>query len=140
MRKKLLFLSILLTCQLSAEAQVEIVTISQNAETIGLYEKFELTFTLSQSYSNPFDTDVVDIMMKFTEPDGNSVDVPAFFYKEYDENSSGRFINGREPCWKVRFAPSQFGTYVINQITINDQNETPFLMAENMKGNGKTIK
>ena len=87
MRKKLLFLSILLTCPLSAEAQVEITSISQNAETIGLYEKFELTFTLSQSYSNPFDTDVVDIMVTFTEPDGNSVDVPTFFYKEYAFNT-----------------------------------------------------
>ena len=122
MLKKLLFLSTLLICTFTTIAAAQVTSISQNAETIGLYQKFELTFTLSQSYSNPFDTDIVDIMVTFTKPDGNSIDVPAFFYQEYDENSSGDFVNGRNPCWKVRFAPSQIGIYVINRITITDQN------------------
>ncbi len=108
----------------SGGAHIEITSISHNAKTIGLYKKFELTFTLSESYSNPFDTDIVDIMVTFTKPDGNSVDVPAFFYQEYDENSSGYFVNGRDLCWKVRFTPSQLGAYAIDQITIIDHNGT----------------
>ncbi len=126
MLKNLLYLTIGIVCLLPAiaGAQTEITLISQNAETIGRYEKFELTFTLSESYSNPFDTDIVDIMVTFTKPDSSNVEVPAFFYKEYDEDGGGDFVNGRDPCWKVRFAPSQLGAYAINQITIIDHNGT----------------
>lgn len=127
--KKLILCTIISLCILPAIAaeQIEatspqIMSISQNTEIIGLYQKFELTFTISEDYSNPFDTDVVDIMVTITEPDGNDVNVPAFFYKEYDENSYGRFVNARGACWKIRFAPSQLGTYSINQITITDHN------------------
>jgi len=129
--KNLLYITISSVCLLPAIAAEQIETappqvtsISQNTEIAGLYQKFELTFTLSENYSNPFDTDIVDIMVTLTKPDGNDVDVPAFFYEEYDENSYGRFVNGRNPCWKVRFAPSQIGTYLINQITIIDHNGT----------------
>jgi hypothetical protein len=127
--KNLLYLAIWIGFLLPtiAGAQTEITSISQNAGTIGRYEKFELTFTLPESYSNPFDTDIVDIMVTFTKPDGNSVEVPAFFYKEYDENASGYFINERNLCWKVRFAPSQLGVYAINQITIIDHNGTDII-------------
>jgi hypothetical protein len=102
-------------------AQTEITSISQNAETIGLYEKFELTFTLSRSYDNPFDPNVVDITVIFSKPDGNTVTIPAFFYKEYDY-TNGRYTNGRNPCWKARFAPSQIGEHTISQIIIVDEN------------------
>ncbi len=115
---------IVLLLPVIAAAQTEITSISQNSGTIGQYEKFELTFTLSETYSNPFDTYIVDIMVTVTKPDGNSVEVPAFFYQEYDETAGGDFINGRDPCWKMRFAPSQLGTFAINQITIIDLNGT----------------
>lgn len=126
MLKNLLYLTIVIGFFLPtiAGAQTGITSISQNAGTIGRYGKFELTFTLSESYSNPFDTDIVDVMVTFTKPDGNGVEVPAFFYKEYDENASGYFVNERNPCWKVRFAPSQLGVYTINQIKIIDHNGT----------------
>jgi hypothetical protein len=105
-------------------AQTDITSISQNSDIIGRYDKFELTFTLSESYSNPFDIDIVDIMVTITKPDSNTADVPAFFYEEYDEDSNGNFINGRNPCWKVRFSASELGIYKINQIAIMDHNGT----------------
>ncbi len=114
----------------TATAQTEITSISQNAGVIGRYEKFELTMTVSESYSNPFDTDIVDIMVTFTKPDGNDAEVPAFFYEEYDEDANGFFVNGRDPCWKVRFAPSQLGAYEVNQITIIDHNGTSIVDPE----------
>ena len=52
------------------------------------------------------------------------MEVPAFYYLEYDENVSGDFVNERNPCWKIRFAPSQLGDYSINPITIIDQSGT----------------
>jgi len=102
-----------------AGAQIEITSISQNAETIGLYKKFELTFTLSKSYDNPFDPNIVDVTVAFAVPDGNTVTIPAFFYKEYDYRN-GRYVNGRNPCWKARFAPSQTGEHRVSLITIID--------------------
>jgi len=104
-----------------AGAQVEIISLSQNADSISLYKKFELTFTLSQSYDNPFDPNIVDVTAAFTVPDGNTVTIPAFFYKEYDY-TNGRYVNGRNPCWKARFAPSQTGEHTVSQITIVDSN------------------
>jgi hypothetical protein len=103
---------------------MKITSVRQNAATIGLYQKFELSFTLSESYDNPFDPDIVDITVSFNKPDANNIEVPAFFYEEYDEDSHGNFVNGRDPCWKARFAPSQLGDYLINQITIIDHNGT----------------
>lgn len=119
-----LIIAILAIGAVPVEAAATITSISQNGSTIGRFEKFELTFTVSENYTNPFDTDIVDIMAVFTRPDGNTVDVPAFFYKEYDENGSGYYVNERNPCWKVRFSPAQLGAYEINQITIIDDNGT----------------
>ncbi len=126
LKKYLLFLAISIAYLLpaTAQAQASLTSITPNTETIGLYKKFELTFILSESYSNPFDTDIVDITATFTRPDGNDVEVPAFFYEEYDEDRHGEYVNGRNPCWKVRFAPSQLGTYTINQIKVIDHRGT----------------
>ncbi len=120
---ELLWATIGLLCLVPAisGAQIEITSISQNAETVGQYKKFELTFTLSQSYDNPFDPNIVDITVTFTEPDGNTATIPAFFYKEYDY-INGRYVNGRNPCWKARFAPSQTGEHKVSRITIVDKN------------------
>jgi hypothetical protein len=124
--KNLLYLTFSIVCLLPAiaGAQTEITLISQNAATIGQYQKFELSFILSENYNNPFDPDIVDITVTVTQPDSNTVTVPAFFYEQYDENSQGNFINGRNHRWMMRFAPSRLGTYLINQITIIDHNGT----------------
>ena len=117
-----LIISILCLFPVITSAQTSITSIRQNAATIGLHQKFELTFTLSESYDNPFDPDIVDIMVRFNKPDANNIDVPAFFYEQYDEDSNGNFVNGRDSCWKVRFCSSQTGDYLVNQITIIDRN------------------
>ena len=52
--------------------------ISQNSSTIGRYTKYELTFTLSRTYTNPFDPCVVDVMVTFHQPDGTDVNIPGF--------------------------------------------------------------
>ncbi len=121
--KNLLCLTIGAVCLVPtiAGAQVEIVSISQNAETVGLYKKFELTFTLSKSYDNPFDPNIVDVTVALTVPDGNTVTIPTFFYTEYDYINE-RYANGRNPCWKARFSPSQAGEHTVSQITIIDAN------------------
>jgi hypothetical protein len=96
-----------------ASLAVDITSISQNSSTIAKYEKFELTFTLDSSYSNPFDLDIVDITVNLTQPDASQVTVPAFYYVEYEVIGSNpeRYRNPGPEQWKMRFAPSNPGLY-----------------------------
>ncbi|MHC4682507.1 MAG: cellulase family glycosylhydrolase, partial [Planctomycetota bacterium] len=105
----------------SPETTTVITSLSQNEHTVGRYEKFELTFTLPESYDNPFDLNVVDITVAIGQPNGNTIAIPAFFYQEYDYIYE-RYVNVRNPCWKARFAPSQVGEHLVSQITIVDAN------------------
>jgi hypothetical protein len=121
LRRSLFAVGVVCLCQAVAGAKVEITSISQNGRSVGLYGKFELTFTLSQTYDNPFDANVVDITAELVQPDGNAVTIPAFFYQDYDY-TGGRYVNGRNPCWKVRFAPAQTGVYRVSRIKLVDAN------------------
>jgi cellulase (glycosyl hydrolase family 5)/uncharacterized protein DUF5060 len=92
---------------------VEITSLQQNAEQVGRFEKFEATFALSESYSNPFDPNIIDIQVTFTQPDDSTATIPAFFYREYEVigDSPETYANPGPPLWKVRFAPSLTGMY-----------------------------
>lgn len=106
---------------------------SQNLDTVGQYEKFELTLILDGNYSdpslpdykNPFDPAAIDVRVTFTEPDGTQKTIPAFYYIEYDvvPGSVESYVNGRNPCWKARFAPTQPGVHSYD-ITVTDASGT----------------
>ncbi len=102
-----------------AAGQTEITSLSQNRRIVGKYEKFELTFTLSQAYDNPFDPDIVDISVTLTGPDEKTLNTLAFFHMDYTI-VDGRYTNGCNPCWKARFAPSKLGRYTVTEISIKD--------------------
>ncbi|MCJ7728762.1 MAG: DUF5060 domain-containing protein [Sedimentisphaerales bacterium] len=102
-----------------------ITSISQNGSTIGRYEKFEVTFTLSQTYTNPFDPCIIDVNVSFHEPGGNVITIPAFYYRKYvvvGSNPESYSSPGPE-LWKARFAPSKPGTHTFD-ITIKDSGGT----------------
>lgn len=102
-----------------------ISNISQNASTIGRYQKFEATFTLSTTYSNPFDPCIVDVTVSFHEPDGNVVTIPGFYYRSYTVSGSNpeTYTTAGAISWKVRFAPSKPGTHTFD-ITVKDSGGT----------------
>jgi hypothetical protein len=106
-------------------AQGPVTSQAQNRDSVGQYEKFELTFTLSGTYANPFDTAEIDVRVTFTEPDGTQKVVPAFYYMEFDVDpgSNEHYVNGRNLCWKARFAPTLVGEHSY-QITVTDSNGT----------------
>ena len=87
--------------------------ISQNASTIGRYTKYELTFTLSRTYTNPFDPCEVDVTVTFHQPDGTDVNIPGFYYRAYTVSGSNpeTYPTAGAVSWKARFAPSQLGSY-----------------------------
>ncbi len=81
---------------------------------VGRYEKFELTLAVPGTYSNPYDPDVVDVQADFTSPAGKALRVPGFFYQGYTREgsrSAEKLAPVGEPSWKIRFAPSELGTY-----------------------------
>ena len=107
--------SITLKCDPSvAPETTTIYNLRANNTVVGRYEKLELSFNLGKAYSNPFDPDVIDVRAHFICPDGQTATVPGFFYQGYLR----RMVKGAERLapmghsqWKVRFAPTQVGTY-----------------------------
>lgn len=92
---------------------VQVTSISQNASVCNQYEKYEATFTLDTSYSNPFDLAVIDITVVITQPDSSQITVPAFYYRPYEVVGSApeHYENPGPVQWKIRFTPSMVGNY-----------------------------
>jgi len=120
----LLWAYLVLVLNIASANAATITSITQNGSSIGRYEKFEITLALDREYSNPFDLNIVDITVDISKPEGGKAAVGAFYYKEYDVDSDGNYINGYNPCWKARFAPAQLGEYKVSQIRIIDSNGT----------------
>jgi hypothetical protein len=108
-----------------ATATTIISGISQNSSTIGRYTKYELTFTLSKTYTNPFDPCEVDVMVTFHQPDGTDVNIPGFYYRAYTTSGSNPeyYTTAGAISWKARFAPSQLGSYTCD-IKVKDADGT----------------
>ncbi|MBN1766003.1 MAG: DUF5060 domain-containing protein [Sedimentisphaerales bacterium] len=96
-------------------------SINENTDTPGQYEKYEATFTLSRTYTNPFDTDEVEVNATITQPDMSTVDVPAFYCRLYQVSGSNpeTYSNPGPEEWKFRFAPARIGSYAYT-ITVID--------------------
>jgi hypothetical protein len=114
-------------CLLCAFAPVvratEISGIGQNSASIGRYEKFEVSFSLSRTYSDPFDPAVIDAAVVFTRPDLSTITVPAFYFVPYQVTGTNpeKYVNPGPAEWKARLAPDQVGhwTYSIRIIDID---------------------
>ncbi|MEX2235872.1 MAG: DUF5060 domain-containing protein [Cyclobacteriaceae bacterium] len=77
----------------------EIISIRQVQDSVGLYEKFEISLNLKGEFNNPFDPDEIDISATFISPSGKNWRVYGF----YDYNSG--------MLWKVRFSPNETGVW-----------------------------
>ena len=64
-----------------------------SSESVGQYEKFELTVPLWREYENPFDPEQVDVRGSFATPSGKTVEVPGFYYRPFQRS---RDENGNE--------------------------------------------
>jgi len=88
----------------------EILDFRQRPDTVGLYERFEVSFNINNAneYVNPFDPEEVDITAVFTSPSGKKWKIPGFYYY-----SMGTL-------WKIRFSPDEAGTWNY-AITVRDK-------------------
>src|SRR5205823_14464126 len=83
---------------------------SKAPATVFQYEKLELTYPFSGSYSNPNDPAIVDVEAVFTAPDGNKQTVPGFFFQDFTRSGdvTKEILTPipQSERWKVRYAPS----------------------------------
>ena len=102
--------------------KLAINSISENKKKTGMYEKFELTLDISATYHDAFDPDQIAIESHFTSPSGKAIDLCGFLYQDYERNSSdvNYLIPKGNSCWKIRFAPTEIGTYKY-YVTVKDK-------------------
>ena len=86
--------------------------VSENTITPEVYQKFEVSFDLSESYNNPFDFNEIEVSALFINPNGDEIQVPGFWYEGYEINDKKRTVkaNGYNK-WMVRFTPTVEGTW-----------------------------
>ena len=96
------------------ESPPAIRRVRPNAQQIGRYEKFEVTFALPDRYEDPFDPDQVAVLAAFETPGGETVLVDGYygrdFYRTLTETGE-RTVPQGPPYWRVRFAPTELGRY-----------------------------
>ncbi|MBU0619251.1 DUF5060 domain-containing protein [Patescibacteria group bacterium] len=99
----------------------EIINLKSNKSSVGLYEKFEVEFELTTSYSHPYYfessagvSDWIEVAGQFTSPNNKQISVPAFWYVPHKRLKQGNQevlgVSGRGR-WVIRFAPSEAGEY-----------------------------
>lgn len=111
----LIALALLTRCVI-AKGQPLITSIRQNADTVGLFDKFEAGFTMKAQYSNPFDPEQVDITAEFNSPSGHQWKINGF----YSTSFGG--------MWKVRFSPDEAGLW---RYTVHVRDKTGETTSEN---------
>lgn len=108
---------------LKSKGELEIGEISINSEKIGLYEKFEASFSLEGEWDNPFDPEQIKVDARFYSPDGKQLLVPGFFFQEYRNSSSRSIEKVGNPVWKIRFTPVKEGEYNFEIVANNKGRE-----------------
>ncbi len=143
-------LQFILPVKTFAQSTPVVVNLKAQNTSVPKFSKFETTFTISKSFTpdsllpyyyydasdtpandpgrnSPYGVDGITIDAVFTSPSGKTIRVPAFYYQDYTRGgsySSGATMTPTNNyMWKVRFAPSETGTYTY-YISIQDKNGT----------------
>ena len=78
----------------------KILSVTPEARSVGLYEKFELRINLNAEFTNPYDPEQIDLRAEFTAPSGTVWTIWGF----YNPTSI-------DTHWMVRFSPKEQGTW-----------------------------
>ena len=99
-----------------------------NGEKIPLGEKFEMSFDLTRLYDNPFDPDQIDVRARFTAPSKETREQFGFHFREYVRRRSPlgkeRLVPVGRSYWKVRWTPTETGTWTVELMLWDRHNET----------------
>jgi len=76
--------------------------------------KYEALFSTDAVYSNYDDPDIVEVNAHVSDPNGNMVLIPAFWYVGYKRTLEGtkeKLVPDGIEGWKIRYTPRMAGTY-----------------------------
>src|SRR5437588_4520121 len=68
---------------LQGSSNTGVRSVKATGPSVPQYEKFELIFPYTGSYSNPHDPSQVDVEAVFTAPSGQMQQVPGFFFQDF---------------------------------------------------------
>ncbi|MCK9554628.1 DUF5060 domain-containing protein [bacterium] len=98
----------------SSDGQLSLIKVVKSAETVGLYEPFEITVELTASYNNPFDADEIELSGIFISPSGSEKNIRGFFFQQFERGGSfhkEELSKKDSPRWKICFTPEETGAY-----------------------------
>ncbi|MDZ4710469.1 MAG: DUF5060 domain-containing protein [Saprospiraceae bacterium] len=93
-----------------------------NHDTLGRYEKYELSLDIKADFINPFDPSQIDLLVTYTAPSGKSWTIPGFYN-----------YNSWQAVWMTRFSPNETGTWnchvkIKDKTGTNDSLKTSFFV------------
>ncbi len=95
-------------------AKSDPISITQSRDSVRRFERLELTLDSIPVYANAFDLRIIEITAYFISPTEKRIRVPGFFYQDYIrtwDNDREVLTPRGNPCWKVRFTPTEVGNY-----------------------------
>lgn len=93
-----------------ATAIPQILFIRANKDTVGIYEKWELSMDIKAEYVNPFNAEDISITAHFISPSGIPWKIHGFYN-----------YNNWQSLWNLRFSPNETGKWSY-QLYIKDKN------------------
>lgn len=91
--------------------------------TVGLYEKAEMIFSINNTYSNVFDPDEVKVDAIIETPGGDTQVFPAFYFIKSYYDDFRWLPDTTYQYWKLRYSPHEIGQHNIS-IQVSDATGT----------------
>ncbi len=110
-------IGLLLVCLLEFVASAQSTPQLIQLNSAQLWQRLEFSITNVPAATNPFDPDVIRLDATFTLPSGKTMNIPAFWYQNYQRSLSGgyeQFTPMGSPEWRLRFTPPEVGGYSIS--------------------------
>jgi len=123
MKKYLLIglLTVLFINMTIASAQTPI-TMTPLTDVVGQYEKFELVISHDLAFTNPYDPADIRLDAEFEAPNGDLMTVAGFYYRDFTQaETNPDVLVAGDASWRVRFTPTQIGTWRYRVIVTNPQ-------------------
>ena len=86
--------------------------------SVGRFERVEFDLEVPRHYANPFNPAEIDLRVRLVSPSGREIEVPAFWFQGYEQRRVDGGTRSRtwlypdgSARWKVRFAPSEEGSW-----------------------------
>src|SRR5258706_12733680 len=95
----LLYASLLNAQVPSSSGKPAVIGIVHSADSVGLYDKFEMRVNIKATFVNPFDPQEINIQATLISPTGKKWSIPGFYH----------YTLGT--MWNVRFSPDELGIW-----------------------------